>query len=68
MILTNIEKQSALWSRIRDELHAKLSLLRSRNDGDLDQFETARLRGKIAAIKELLAWEEPNPAPMADEQ
>lgn len=62
MKLTEHEQHSAVWIKIRDHLTERLDALRSQNDGDLDPLATARLRGRIAAIKELLALGQPTPA------
>lgn len=56
MKLTELEKQSALWRRLEEDLNEQLSALRSQNDGDLDPMATARLRGRIAAMKTILAY------------
>lgn len=61
MTLTDFETQSALWQRIEKHLEERLSILRERNDGGLEQVETARIRGSIGMIKEILAWAKPAP-------
>lgn len=68
MTLTNIERSSTAWLKLRDEINNRIGLLRVKNDGDLTEVETARLRGRIAALKDLVAWGEPDqPIPVADE-
>jgi len=59
--LTEFEIQTTIWQKIALETEEQLRLARSRNDGDMDERETARLRGKISAYKEILGWAEPNP-------
>jgi len=58
MKLTELEKQSAVWMRLDAYLQEQLKSLRSQNDGDLDPVATARLRGRIGAIKTILAFGE----------
>lgn len=64
MQLTNSERLSPLWLRLREYLEAELALLREQNDDDRDPIATARLRGEIARIKILLALDsEPSEQP-----
>lgn len=44
-----------LWSAIQAHLEKDLERLRAKNDGPLSELETAALRGRIAAVKDLLA-------------
>lgn len=67
MNLSPIEAQSLIWLKIKKHMTERLEVLRAKNDGDLDTTETARLRGRIAALKELIALDE-SPVPVADEQ
>lgn len=53
--LTDTDKMSSTWKRIAAHLEAKRDLLRRRNDAELDQIQTTRLRAQLALIKELLA-------------
>jgi len=59
--LTEVEIHSALWLRISEHLREKLNALRIENDGNRDEISTARLRGRIAQIKEFLALGETEP-------
>lgn len=43
------------WHEISVWANDKLAQARERNDGDLDPTQTARLRGRIETLKELLA-------------
>ena len=43
------------WHEITVWVNDKLTQARERNDGDLDAIQTARLRGRIETLKELLA-------------
>lgn len=66
MKLSQYEAESALWKRIEDELKERLDVLRQKNDGNLDQLETSKLRGTIAAYKEILAWTQPDQSVIRD--
>lgn len=57
--LTEIERVSSLWTRIRTHLEERLRILREKNDTPLDPIETARVRGEIKAVKQLLDAGEP---------
>jgi len=50
-----IDTQSSTWTEIRSRLELWLAEAREQNDdAELDAFETAALRGRIAALKDLL--------------
>jgi hypothetical protein len=49
------EAQTALWLKLEAHIRDRIETLRALNDGDLDQIRTARTRGRIAALKELLS-------------
>jgi len=49
------ERDSAIWRGIEGKLKARLESLRVKNDGDATPEATARLRGRIAEVKDLLA-------------
>ena len=55
LVLNQSEAQTALWRKIKEHYEAQLELLRTINDGNLDQVQTALLRGRIQEIKTLLA-------------
>ena len=52
--LNALEKDSAVWKKLRTYMEKRLEVNRKQNDAALSVEETARLRGKIAAYKELL--------------
>ena len=57
-----VDKHSPLWLRFKEEfLVPRLAELRMRNDGELDENETAKLRGRIAELKAILALEQDDP-------
>ena len=63
-ILTTEDLHSATWLKLRAHYTAELAKQRARNDGKLSVEDTAKLRGRIATIKELLALEHPDPVPV----
>jgi hypothetical protein len=55
MNLTKTDQESVLWMKIVKHLNERLQSYRTANDsGVLTEIETARLRGKIAEVKEFL--------------
>jgi hypothetical protein len=52
---TKTERMSPLWGALVKHLETRLAYLRNQNDGDLDQVETGKQRGRIAEIKALLS-------------
>ena len=46
------------FSEVEQWAAVKLDAYRKMNDGDLTEIETAKLRGRIAALKELLALQD----------
>ena len=68
MKLTEVERSSAAWMKLKEEINNQIVIMRNLNDGDLDYEKTLRLRGRISALKGLLAWGEPDQVlPVADE-
>lgn len=65
--LSETERHSACWTRLKEHLEEKLAECRRKNDGNLSHEDTMRLRGSINTLKNLLEVGEPDiPAPMAD--
>lgn len=62
-----IDFQSETWRAIEDRANLRLEELRKRNDGDLSAEQTAKVRGRIAELKDLLTLAQPAPALVADE-
>lgn len=53
--LTQADRQSQVWLKLAEHLEQKLKNLRGKNDGeDLDQIQTAHIRGQIKLAKGLL--------------
>ena len=55
MTLTFEEKHSAVWKKLKLHMAEEIQRLREKNDGQHDDVATAKLRGRIAALKELSA-------------
>lgn len=53
-LLTQVDVNSALWRKLEEHLKTKLLMLRAKNDGNLSADETAKLRGRIAEIKNMI--------------
>ena len=53
--LTHDERMTPLWSKLVKHMEAKLDELRAMNDGEYGEVMTAKLRGRIAMLKDLLA-------------
>lgn len=66
-ILTTNELQSSAWIKMKAYLNTRVDDLRKKNDGDFNEIDTSRMRGRIAEIKNLLAAVEPPPALESDE-
>ena len=65
-VLTPQDRQSSPWLKVKQHLEARLAKLRAENDGDLPIEKTAKLRGRIAEVKALMALDA-DPAPLNDE-
>lgn len=50
-----IDPTSLTWRSVDAYLKERLAACREKNDGSLDPLETAKLRGEIKALKDLLA-------------
>jgi hypothetical protein len=64
--LTKVEKDSALWAKLRKHLEDRLNSERRKNDNDCTESVTAKRRGRIAEIKDLLLLDSLGPAPAQD--
>lgn len=58
-LLNDQDINSATWAKIRTHYEGELASLRKKNDGNINTEETARLRGRIAEVKALLALDKP---------
>jgi hypothetical protein len=66
-LLSAMDVQSQTWIKLKAHVEARIDSLRARNDGDLDQIATAKLRGSIKAYLNLLTLAQPAPADVADD-
>lgn len=55
MNFTYEELHSSLWAKLTEHYEARLQLLRAKNDNALSAEETARLRGRLAEVRQFLA-------------
>lgn len=53
-----IDTTSATWAAVAEYLRTSIASERARNDESMPEAETAALRGRISAFKELLALPE----------
>lgn len=52
--LLDHERDTALWKKIEASVKKRIAELRISNDFPLSELDTARLRGKLSAMKEFL--------------
>ena len=58
-VVTELERQSALWLKLKAHVEKRIASLRARNDNDKNAEETAKLRGRIAELKLIAALDNP---------
>lgn len=56
-MLNDLERKSELWLKLKKHYEERLAQMRRKNDNDLNERDTAELRGRIKEIKELLDME-----------
>jgi hypothetical protein len=66
--LTDRDKASDVWLRLRAHLTDRLADARLRNDQVLSEPETAMLRGEIRCLKRLLALGDDRPVLTGDDE
>lgn len=59
--LTDADRHSATWKRLSEHLVARLASHRAKNDGDLTELNTAKLRGRIKEVQYLLGLDKTEP-------
>ena len=64
--LTDIERRSALWQRLKDHLAKRLEIKRGKNDGPMNSEETLTVRGHIECLKGLLELDKERISPPKD--
>lgn len=68
MTLTKEERLSSAWGKIKASLEERLTSLRMQNDGDKNESDTAKIRGRISEIKRIQAeFGEDQSPPIGDE-
>lgn len=55
MKLSESEKVSACWVKLEKHIKTQIEILRQRNDKDIDAIATAKLRGRILELNNLLS-------------
>jgi hypothetical protein len=63
IVIHPVHFQSDAWKAVEKHLGERLVELRQKNDSNLAPDETARIRGRIAEIKELLGLATAKPTP-----
>jgi hypothetical protein len=61
MKLTDAEKVSPLWLKIKSHLEERIEIHRASNDKTQEADATEKLRGRIAELKDLLRLEKERP-------
>lgn len=65
--LIKADFQSDTWKRLIQHLEIRLERFRKKNDSNLSESETTKLRGRIAELKFLLDLDKnPDPATTSD--
>lgn len=52
--LTTAERMSPTWAKLKAALQGELQVLREKNDKDAPDETTAKIRGRIAMLKEII--------------
>lgn len=65
--LTDHERDSALWKKLREQAEDQLDALRRDNDRNHDEVRTANIRGQIARLNIFLALGKPAPHQETDD-
>lgn len=60
--LTAFERDTPLWKKLERHLVLRLDEARRRNEADLNEIETAKLRGRVFELSALLKLANPVPA------
>lgn len=66
--LSEHERQSALWLKLKAHLDERLALLRARNDKPRDEAKSNLLRGQLAELKHLLSLNEEKRTPPPEDE
>lgn len=66
-VITEGERNQAVWQKLKTYLEAELAVLRARNDKPMTDDATARLRGRIAAVKDVLSLGTEKPQALSED-
>src|SRR5436853_7166738 len=58
-VVTELERQSPLWLKLKAHMEKRIASLRARNDNDRNAEDTAKLRGRIAELKLIATLDNP---------
>jgi hypothetical protein len=56
------------WKKLKAHMEARQQTLRTRLEGDLNEVETAKVRGQLVEIKLFLALDKPPPSFKSDDE
>jgi hypothetical protein len=62
MMISEGDRLHPIWMRLTTHLETRIALLRIKNEGDVSETQTARIRGGIAELKAILALGIPPPS------
>ena len=65
--LSDADRYSATWMRLKAHLQTELQALRERNDAPQPEQDTAMLRGQIRSLKRIIALGDDRPIVTGDE-
>lgn len=60
-LLDSNDRQSPTWRKLKTYMESRLIELRLKNDNDMSEISTAKLRGSLMEIKGLLALADVEP-------
>lgn len=61
LALTESDRLSPTWTRLKKHLQGRLEALRNELEQDLPEEKTAKVRGRLAEVKSLLSLEKNSP-------
>lgn len=61
LALTDSDRLSPTWTRLKKHLQGRLEALRNELEQDLPEEKTAKVRGRLAEVKSLLSLEKNSP-------
>lgn len=66
-LLDSNDRQSPTWRKLKTYMESRLIELRLKNDNDMSEISTAKLRGSLMELKNLLALGDQDPTAEVDE-